>query len=77
MVHEEQCLSAHGAFIRYLYGIKKRDSDKCDEVDDVKHTLFECPQWEVTRTAINIDVGTNMTPDNIISLMLTFGERWH
>ena len=49
----------------------------CNEVDDVEHTLFQCPRWELTRTSTNIDVGIKMTPDNIISVMLTSRERWH
>ncbi|KAL6420247.1 hypothetical protein ACFW04_013503 [Cataglyphis niger] len=44
-----QVLIGHGCFSKFLYRIGRRENTMCDlcgeEVDDVLHTLRECPRW--------------------------------
>lgn len=49
-----QMMTGHGAFGAYLHRFKKRPSPHCEycpqrPVDDVTHTLVECPRWDEYR----------------------------
>ena len=76
----EQALSGHGCFDAYLKRFKKRDNESCSYcgsfVDKAEHTLFFCARWGVAREAVGREVGAQLTPDTMVSLMLQSEQIW-
>ena len=75
-----QALSGHGCFNSYLKRFKKRDDESCSYcgslVDNAEHTLFVCARWGVEREAVGREVGAQLTPDTMVSLMLQSEWIW-
>ena len=75
-----QALSGHGCFNAYLKRFKKRDDESCSYcgslVDNAEHTLFICARWGVAREAVGREVGAQLTPDTMVSLMLQSEQKW-
>ena len=75
-----QELSGHGCFNSYLKRFKKRDDESCSFcgslVDNAEHTLFFCARWGVAREAVGREVGAQLTPDTMVSLMLQSKRKW-
>ena len=69
-----QALLGHGCFNAYLKRFKKRDDESCrycgSFVENAERTLFVCARWGAEREAVGQAVGTQLTPDRMISLML-------
>ena len=69
-----QALSGRGCFNAYLKRFKKRVDESCSYcgplVDKAEHTLFLCARWGVAKEAFGREVGTLLTPDTMVSLML-------
>lgn len=78
--HTTQVLSGHGCFRSYLYVIKKAVTEQCFfcnfEPDTAEHAIFECPRWHKERAEIDIEVGSRVTPDNAVKIMLQSEEKW-
>ena len=74
-----QLLTGHGYFRGYLYKIGKVASAAClygdSEEDDANHTFFECSRWTEKRHHLTQTVG-NITPDNIVQIMLVDAIHW-
>ena len=78
--HEEvgfylaQALSGHGCFNAYLRYFQKRDEEMCchcdSPVDNAEHALFVCAKSGAAREALGQEVGAELTPDTMVSLML-------
>ena len=45
-------------------------------MDNAEHTLFFCARWGVAREAVGREVGTQLTPDTMVSLMLQSEQKW-
>ena len=75
-----QALSDHGCFNAYLKRFKKRDDVSCrycgSLVDNAEHALFVCARWGVAREAVGREVGAQITPDTMVSLMLQSEQKW-
>lgn len=75
-----QALSGHGCFGEYLCRFKKRDEEKCvycdDPLDNAEHTLFTCEHWTQYRRVMFTEVGTEVTPENMITLMVEDVNSW-
>ena len=75
-----QALSGRGCFNAYLKRFKKRDDESCSYcgslVDSAEHTLFFCARWGVAREAVGREVGAQLTPDTMVSLMLQSEQKW-
>ena len=75
-----QALSGHGCFNAYLSGFKKRDEETCCycdfPVDNAEHEIFVCAKWGVARKALGQAVGSELTPDTMVPLMLQSERFW-
>lgn len=77
--HLTQFLSGHGAFRKFTYKIKKTRDDKClycGSEDSPEHTIFICPRWQTLRRELHDDIGTSLSTQNIIGMMITNEERY-
>ncbi|WP_316206527.1 reverse transcriptase domain-containing protein, partial [Escherichia coli] len=74
-----QFLSNHGYFCAYLSKMGKTQSPGCifcfADRDDAYHTFFVCHQWNEERRQVE-RIFEALTPDNIISEMLSAKEKW-
>ena len=43
---------------------------------NAEHTHFFCAKWGVAREAVGREVGAQLTPDTMVSLMLQFEQKW-
>jgi hypothetical protein len=80
--HLSQVLTGHGCFGEYLHRFGKTQSDICQlcgaAPDGVEHAVFQCDafhQWR-TEACIYLDVD-QLSPDNLIQIMLRSGADWH
>ena len=75
-----QLLTGHGYFRSYLSRMGKVRTPDCTycgtDNDDAEHTIFVCPRWTVDRTRTELTIDSNITPDNIVGLMLQDNEKW-
>ena len=69
-----QALSGHGCFNAYLRRFRKIDEEMCchcdSPVDNAEHAFFVCAKWGVAREAFGQAVGTELTSDTMVPLML-------
>jgi len=47
------------------------------EEDDAEHTLFRCDRWWSSRMDLEVMLGGQMDPDNIVGHMLETRENWN
>lgn len=74
-----QFLSGHGYFRRYLHGIGRARTPYClycpEMPDDAEYTFFKCVRW--AQHSVELEGGTEeVTPDNIVELMLSGEKNW-
>ncbi|KMQ89946.1 reverse transcriptase [Lasius niger] len=59
--HLTQILTGHGYFAKFLCRIGKRINTTCDfcgeDLDDVYHTLKDCPAWDPQRIRLKKELG--------------------
>ena len=64
----------------YLRRFKKRDEETCCycdfPVDNAEHALFVCAKWGAAREALGQAVGSGLTPDTMVPLMLQSKRFW-
>lgn len=74
-----QFLSGHGLYCSYLFKIGKMANSECvycpGKQDTPEHTFFDCDRWAIKKFQLEMRIG-QITPDNVISLMLTGEEAW-
>lgn len=81
--HVTQIMTGHGCFSRFLHRIGRRDSAMCDlcgdEVDDVLHTLRECPVWDPERIHMKEALGLSrwFTLEDVFDSILESNEKWN
>ena len=75
-----QVLTGHGNFSAYLHRFRKIDSPRCiecaHETEDVRHTLFVCKRWEDNRQSLKAQIKTDITPSNMLTIMLASDDHW-
>lgn len=74
-----QILTGHGSFTAYTKRIGKTDTDQCrycNSIDTPAHTLLVCPRWQPERDQVNAAVGTVLSTENTITLMLHDRNYW-
>ena len=59
-----------------LYAINESCSYCGSLVDNAEHTLFFCARWGVAREAVGREVGAQLTPNTMVSLMLQSEQKW-
>ncbi|KAL6416660.1 hypothetical protein ACFW04_013266 [Cataglyphis niger] len=80
--HLTQVLTGHGCFSKFLYRIGRRENTMCDlcgeEVDDVLHTLRECPVWDLERIRMRRDLSIErwFALGDILEAILESEEKW-
>lgn len=71
--HLTQVLSEHEAFGEYLHRFGLLGSPECSHcgshMDDVKHTVFDCPHWADARTQLSALVGHQIHPKDVEGLL--------
>lgn len=45
-------------------------------MDDVEHTVFDCSWWDIQRWRCRDKLEKDVTPDNIVQIMLQNQESW-
>lgn len=61
-------------------GFGKSTSPACvlcnGQNDDAKHTLFECDAFHVQRRNAEMTIGSDLTAENIVEIMLRSKANW-
>lgn len=79
--HLSQMLTGHGCFNYYLHRFGKSPTNECSQCDispdDANHAIFECDAWWRLRreACVYLDID-DLTPDNIVGVMLSSQEAW-
>ena len=74
-----QMLTAHGCFRAFAKHFGRDKSDECiycGKTDTAEHTIFECARWNKIRGTICTRLGTSVTPDTIVPLMIQNANNW-
>ncbi|KAL1447877.1 hypothetical protein WDU94_010890 [Cyamophila willieti] len=75
-----QLLTGHGNFGFYLHRFKILRTATCRycdfQNDHPEHTFFMCPRFSAERECCNLEVGSVLSPSNIIEVMLASKENW-
>lgn len=78
--HITQLLSNHGCFGEYLHRIGKLDTAACVDcqapVDDAEHVFFVCGRWWKQRRELEVDLEEDLSPDNIVRIMVEKRSNW-
>ena len=45
-------------------------------MDNAEHRLFFCDRWDMAREVVGREVGAQLTPDTMVSLMLQSEQIW-
>ena len=45
-------------------------------MDNAEHTLFFCARWGVAREAVGREVGAQLIPETMVSLILQSEQKW-
>ncbi|KAF0751537.1 Uncharacterized protein FWK35_00022094 [Aphis craccivora] len=48
----------------------------CTERINVEHSVFKCDAWYVIRRELEAYTGKEITPENVVGLMLSSKEYW-
>uniref|UniRef100_A0ABD2WVD7 Reverse transcriptase zinc-binding domain-containing protein n=1 Tax=Trichogramma kaykai TaxID=54128 RepID=A0ABD2WVD7_9HYME len=79
--HLTQLLSGHGYFRRHSQRYDNTINAQCPTcphmVEDAEHVFFHCWRFDEERRRLNVLCQEEMTPENIIGLMLTSEPNWH
>jgi len=74
-----QLFSGHGCFGTYLHRIKKEVNRRCHhcgaDVDDARHTMFECSSWDVERSEVARVLGV-FDITTMAEKMVTHADCW-
>lgn len=77
--HVTQLISGHGNFQAYKHRFKINDEATCmfcSEEDTAEHTLFYCDRWNQDRSTLQENLGTEVSTENLINLMLRNKSSW-
>ncbi|KAG5875523.1 hypothetical protein JTB14_013677 [Gonioctena quinquepunctata] len=68
-----QFLTRYGSFEIFK---KTPNCPYCENNDSPQHTVFNCEKWARERTALELDIGTHIAPDNIINTIISSKRNW-
>lgn len=76
-----QLLTDHGGFAKYLTRIQKMNRATCfccgqNAIDDARHTLLECPTWEVHRIRMTEKTGPLNSLADTVGAITRSKEEW-
>ncbi|KMQ92183.1 reverse transcriptase [Lasius niger] len=81
--HLTQVFTGYGCFSKYLHQIGKKTDTMCfvcgmDDVDNVYHTLRECPMWNTQRLVVKnkLDLPRDFTLGDVVDIIMTSRESW-
>lgn len=77
--HLTQFLTGHGSFRTYTFWIGKSPDDKCvycGQTDTAAHAVLECERWIGSRTFLERELGTVLTANSIIQVMMENASSW-
>lgn len=75
-----QMVTGHGCFQEYLNRFRIAENGECwycGLIDTAYHTFFECDRWAHVRTQAENSVGEQITPENIIEIMMQNENKWN
>jgi len=79
--HLTQVLSGHGCFAADLKRFGKLQCSECwfceNPMDDAEHTVFTCDAWYSRRRQVELTLGTDLNPSNLITTMMATKENWN
>uniref|UniRef100_A0ABD2W5Z9 Reverse transcriptase zinc-binding domain-containing protein n=1 Tax=Trichogramma kaykai TaxID=54128 RepID=A0ABD2W5Z9_9HYME len=79
--HLTQLLSGHSYFRRHSQRYDNTINAQCPTRphmgEDAEHVFFHCRRFDEERRRLNVLCQEEMTPENIIGLMLTSEPNWH
>lgn len=79
--HLTQFLTGHGGYRSYLYRCGHDDSARCptcsDQDETVEHVIFKCHRFDEERRSLELQVGCNLSPENIVEVMMESEEKWN
>lgn len=74
-----QFLSGHGFFKHYLYRMKLVNDENCQYcggIDTAEHTVIQCDRWVFWRNELENQLGTQVTVENLVQLMVRSKRNW-
>lgn len=80
--HLTQVLTGHGCFSKFLCHIGKRVDTMCflcgEDVDDVYHTLRECPMWDTQRITMRrkLNLTRDFTLGDVLDVTIESEDSW-
>ncbi|KMQ92505.1 reverse transcriptase, partial [Lasius niger] len=80
--HLTQVLTGHGCFSKFLCRIGKRVNTMCflcgEDVDDVYHTLRECPMWDTQRITLRrkLNLTRDFTLGDVLDVIIASEDSW-
>lgn len=76
-----QFLTGHGCFRDYQERFKIDNCAVCPNcaptLEDVEHVFFYCPRFQQQRLMLENDIREDITPDNIITIMIKSSTAWN
>jgi len=77
-----QVLTGHGCFQAYLKRFAIAESTRClfrcdSPTDNAEHTVFSCDAWYARRHSLEIELGKNLTPENMVNIIGNKEELGH
>ena len=76
-----QVLSGHGNFNSYLHKFKRSESPICIECNNMEetssHTIFSCVKWQSYRDTLRLQIGSEISPTNLVRLLTETEEYWN
>lgn len=73
-------LTRHGRYSYYLHRFRKTISPACvlceNPTDDAKHTLFKCDAFYNKKRYAEAELTADLTPKNIVTVMLHSKNNW-
>ena len=75
-----QFLSGHGGYRSYLHRFGHDISPRCPECpnedENAEHVVFHCPRFISQRQQLEVCVGENLSPGNVIAVMVRSENNW-
>lgn len=74
--HVSQVLTGHGCFRAYLHAIGKANTEQCWYCDATpEHAVFGCSRWRFDLYNVEVKIGGELKPENVVEVMLGSVER--
>ncbi|XP_068987410.1 uncharacterized protein [Bombus flavifrons] len=75
-----QVLTGYGCFGACLHRIGREATARCQHcnagVDSAQHTLEHCPAWALPRSAVDSEIGGDLSPPAVFGALLANERSW-